>query len=270
MTLLQDKVALITGGGGGIGRGISRRFVREGAAVVVAEYDDGRCETIERELADLGGRALVLKTDVREKDQVLRAVDAAVSTFGGLDVLVNNAFTLSPKVLLEQKTDEMLEATLHAGLWAAWWGMQAARPHMIARGGGSVVNFSSIDVDTGAWLNADYIVVKAGLRGLTRSAANEWGRFGIRVNAIAPTAMGLVFEQLAAQNPGFAEAAAKRKPLGRNGDPEEDIAPVVVFLASEMSRYVTGELIHVDGGLHMPGYDSRPQNLEELEELERG
>ncbi|HEY0560370.1 MAG TPA: SDR family oxidoreductase [Frankiaceae bacterium] len=266
MALLEGKVALVTGGGAGIGRGIARRFIREGATVVVAEYDPERCATIEKELTqELGGRAVVLQTDVREKDQVLAAVQAAVDA-GGVDILVNNAFTLSPKVLLEQKTDEMLDATLHSGLWASWWAMQAVRPVMAARGGGSIVNFSSIDVETAAWLNSDYIITKSALRGLTRSAAHEWGRFNIRVNAIAPTAMGTVFQQMAAAMPGFAERAAARKPLGRNGDPEEDIAPVVVFLASEMSRYVTGELINVDGGLHMPGYESRPPNLEELEQ----
>jgi 3-oxoacyl-[acyl-carrier protein] reductase len=266
MGLLDGKVALVTGGGAGIGRGIARLFVREGAAVVVAEYDEARCATIKQELVEeLGGRATVVQADVRDKDQVLGAVQTAVDAFGGLDVLVNNAFTLSPKVLLEQKSDEMLDSTLHAGLWAGWWAMQAARPLMAQRGGGSIVNFYSIDVETAAWLNSDYIITKSALRGLTRSAANEWGRFNIRVNLIAPTAMGTVFEQMAAQTPGFAEAAAARKPLGRNGEPEADIAPVVVFLASEMSRYVTGELIHVDGGLHMPGYDSRPPNLAELE-----
>jgi NAD(P)-dependent dehydrogenase (short-subunit alcohol dehydrogenase family) len=264
MGLLDGKVALITGGGAGIGRGVARRFVREGASVVIAEYNDEYAAQIERELKELGGRAVVVKTDVRVKEQVLAAVQACVDSFGGIDTVVNNAFTLSPKVLLEQKTDEMLDSTLHAGLWASWWSMQAARPLMIERGGGSVINFYSIDVETAAWLNSDYNITKSAIRGLTRSAANEWGRYNIRVNLIAPTAMGTVFHKLAAEWPGFAERAAERKPLGRNGDPEEDIAPVVVFLASEMSRYVTGELIHVDGGLHMPGYDSRPPNLEEL------
>lgn len=272
MGLLDDKVALITGGGAGIGRGIARRFVREGAAVVIAEYDADRCATIERELADLGGRAVVLQGDVRVKGDVEDAVRAAVDAFGGLDVLVNNAFTLSPRVLLEHKTDEMLDRTLHAGLWAGWWAMRAARPIMAERGGGSIVNFSSIDVETAAFLNSDYIVTKAALHGLSRSAAHEWGRFGIRVNVIAPTAMGTHFEQLAASTPGFADYAASIKPLGRNGDPEEDIAPVVVFLGSQMSRFVTGELIHVDGGLHMPGYASRPADISALEQaaLEQG
>ncbi|WP_346008212.1 SDR family oxidoreductase [Janibacter terrae] len=258
--LLADKIALITGGGAGIGRGIVTRFLAEGAKVVVAEYDEERCSTLRDDYA--GNDSLhVVRTDVREKEQVLAAVQAAVDTFGGLDILVNNAFTLSPRVLLEHKTDDMLDGTLHAGLWAAWWGMQAARPIMAERGGGAVVNFYSIDVETAAWLNSDYVVTKSALLGLTRSSAHEWGRFGIRVNSIAPTAMGTHFHALAAEHPGFAEASAARKPLGRNGDPELDIAPVVVFLASEMSRFVTGELIHADGGLHMPGYDSRPADL---------
>jgi NAD(P)-dependent dehydrogenase (short-subunit alcohol dehydrogenase family) len=263
MGLLDTKVALITGGGAGFGRGMVTRFVEEGASVLVAEYDADRCAALR---ADYEGdeRVHVVPTDVRDKDQVLAAVASAVETYGGLDVLVNNAITLSPRLLLEQKTDEILGGTLQAGLWAAWWSMQAARPHLVARGGGSIINFSSIDAETGAWLNSDYVVTKSAIMGLTRSAAHEWGRFGIRVNAIAPTGMGTQFMKYVDEVPDFAERAAALKPLGRNGDPEQDIAPVAVFLASEMSRYVTGELIHVDGGLHLPGYQSRPADLSAL------
>jgi len=267
MGLLDGKVALVTGGGGGIGRGIARKFIREGATVVVAEFNDDYCASIKQELTEeLGGRAEVIKADVRVKDQIQGAVERTVELFGGIDILVNNAFTLSPKVLLEQKTDNMLDATLHSGLWAGWWSMQAARPHMVARGGGSIINFYSIDVETAAWLNSDYNITKSALRGLTRSAAHEWGRFNIRVNLLSPAAMGTVFHRMAEAMPGFAEMAASRKPLLRNGDPEEDIAPVAVFLASEMSRFVTGEMINVDGGLHMPGYQSRPPNVAEMEQ----
>ncbi|WP_109526627.1 MULTISPECIES: SDR family NAD(P)-dependent oxidoreductase [Nocardia] len=260
MPLLEDKIALITGGGAGFGRGMVTRFAQEGARVLVAEYDAARCEALRHDYEG-DDRVHIVATDVREKDQVLAAVDAAVKTFGGLDILVNNAITLSPRLPLEQKTDEILDGTLHAGLWAAWWAMHAARPHLRARGGGSIINFSSIDVETGAWLNADYVVTKSAIMGLTRNAAHEWGRFGIRVNAIAPAGMGSQFMNYVEEIPGFAERSAALKPLGRNGDPEHDIAPVAVFLASEMSRYVTGELIHVDGGLHLPGYQSRPPDL---------
>ena len=266
MGLLEGRVALITGGGAGIGRGVARQYAREGARVMIAELNAEAGAAVARELtADFGLQADAIGTDVRVKDQVERAVATTVERFGAIDILVNNAFSLSPNILLERKTDEMLESTLHSGLWANWWAMRAALPHFKARGGGKVINFYSIDAEVAAWLHADYNITKSAIRGLTRSAAAEWGRFNINVNAIAPTAMGTVFEKLAAATPGFAEAAAKRKPLRRNGDPEFDIGPVAVFLASEMSRYITGEIINVDGGLHLPGYASEPADLTPLE-----
>jgi NAD(P)-dependent dehydrogenase (short-subunit alcohol dehydrogenase family) len=261
MGLLNDKVALITGAGNGIGRGVARRFAREGAAVVIAEIDAANGTEAARECEALGGRAFFVPTDVTRKDSVENAVAAAVERFGGLDTLVNNAFVPTPNVLLEEKTDEMLGRTLDSTVWASWWAMKAALPHLRRRGGGSIVNFYSIDVELGAWLHADYNTGKGAIIGLTRSAAAEWGRFNIRVNAIAPTAMGVTFHKLCAENPGFAEKSAAMRPLGRCGEPEDDIGPVVVFLASEMARYITGESIHVDGGLHLPGYISRPAHV---------
>lgn len=261
MGLLTGKVALVTGAGGGIGQGVARRFAREGAAVVIAEIDHASGMQVAREVEELGARALFVATDVMQKASVCAAIEAAVATFGGLDILVNNAFVPTPNVLLEDKTDEMLDQTLTSTIKATWWAMRAALPHMRARGGGKIVNFYSIDVDIGAWLHADYNTAKAGIVGLTRSAAAEWGRYNINVNAIAPTAMGATFHKLAAENPGFAERAAAMRPAGRCGDPEDDIGPVVVFLASDMARYVTGESIHVDGGLHLPGYNSRPAHV---------
>ncbi|EQM77642.1 SDR family NAD(P)-dependent oxidoreductase [Stutzerimonas stutzeri] len=261
MKLLQDRVALITGSGGGIGRGVALSFAKAGAAVVVAELDEQSGTAVAQELKALGGRALFVKTDVSSKEDIEAAIQAAVDEFGGLDVLVNNAFAPTPNVLLEDKTDEMLAQTLNSTVWAAWWAMKAALPHMKARGGGKIVNFYSIDTEIGAWLHGDYNTAKSAIVGLTRSAASEWGRFNICVNAVAPTAMGATFHKLAAENPGFAEMSASMRPLGRCGDPEEDIGPVVVFLASEMSRFITGETIHVDGGLHLPGYNSRPKDV---------
>jgi NAD(P)-dependent dehydrogenase (short-subunit alcohol dehydrogenase family) len=270
---LKGKTLFITGSSRGIGLAIALRAARDGANIAVAAKTadpnpklPGTIYSAASEIEAAGGQALPIPTDIRDEAAVAAAVQAAVERFGGIDILVNNAFTLSPKVLLEQKTDDMLDATLHSGLWAGWWSMQAARPHMVARGGGSIINFYSIDVETAAWLNSDYNITKSALRGLTRSAAHEWGRFNIRVNLLSPAAMGTVFHRMAEAMPGFAEMAASRKPLLRNGDPEEDIAPVAVFLASDMSRFVTGEMINVDGGLHMPGYQSRPANVAELEQ----
>ncbi|UZG46062.1 SDR family NAD(P)-dependent oxidoreductase [Caldimonas thermodepolymerans] len=261
MGLLTNKVALITGAGGGIGRGVARCFAREGAAVVIAEIDEASGRQVEQELRALGSQAHFVRTDVLEKASIEAAIEATVDTFGGLDILVNNAFVPSENVLLEHKTDAQLARTLTSTIWATWWAMRAALPHFKARGGGRIVNFTSIDVDVGAWLHSDYNAGKAGVVGLTRSAAAEWGRFNITCNAIAPTAMGATFHKLAAENPGFYERAAAMRPLGRPGDPELDIGPAVVFLASEMARYVTGVTLHVDGGLHLPGYNSRPADV---------
>lgn len=256
---LDGSVAVVTGGGKGIGRGIARRFAREGAHVVVAEIDAGAGAEVAASLAGLGAEGLFVPTDVGRKDQVTAAVAAAVERWGRLDVLVNNAISLSPNVVLEEKTDDMLDATLRTGLWATWWAMRAALPTMREQGRGRIVNFYSIDAEAAAWLHGDYNVTKSAILGLTRSAAVEWAPYGITVNAIAPAARGTVFEELAREIPGFEQMAASINPLGRVGDPEEDIAPVAVFLAGEASRYMTGELLHVDGGQHLPRYDSRPR-----------
>lgn len=174
MSLLKDKVALITGAGGGIGRGVARCFAREGAAVLIAELDPVTGAEAEHELRQMGGRALFVRTDVLSKDSVEASIQAAVDHFGGLDILVNNAFVPSENVLLEDKTDAMLERTLTSTVWASWWAMRAAMPHMRQRGGGRIINFTSIDVDIGAWQHADYNTGKSGVVGLTRSAAAEW------------------------------------------------------------------------------------------------
>ncbi|WP_435219059.1 SDR family NAD(P)-dependent oxidoreductase [Streptomyces sp. bgisy034] len=258
MGRLDGKAALITGGGKGIGRGIARAYAREGAAVVIVEVDEEAGARTLQEIQAFGAAALV-RADVGRKADVLSAIRWTIERFGRLDVLVNNAIALSPNVLLEQKTDDMLDGVLRTGLWGTWWAMQAAFPVMRDQGGGRVINLYSIDAEAGAWLHADYNATKDAVRGLTRTAAAEWGRYGILVNLIAPTAAGSVFEDLVAADPGFAETAASINPLGRVGDPETDVAPVAVFLATEDSRWVTGETIHVDGGQHLPRYQSRPR-----------
>ena len=261
MGLLNNKVAIITGAGGGIGRGIARRFAREGASVIVAELNDVTGQAVADEVNELGGRGLFVKTDVMDKSSILSAIALAHTHFGGLNILVNNAFVPTPNVKMEEKTDEMLEQTLTSTIKAAWWAMQGCLPLMRKAGGGKIINMYSIDTEIGAWLHADYNTAKSGILGLTRSAATEWGRFNINVNAVAPTAMGATFHELAAKQEGFAQRSAGMRPFGRCGDPENDIGPVIVFLASEMSDYMTGETLHVDGGLHLPGYQSRPEGV---------
>jgi len=265
--LLDGKVAIVTGGAKGLGYGISRRMAAEGASVLITGRDGAATEKVAAEVRkEFGTPAVGISADMGVKEEVYGMIDRAVDEFGGLDTLVNNASLLSDNILLEHKTDEMLQRTLEIGVWGCWWGMRAALPHMKKRGGGSIINFHSIDAQTGAWLHSDYNINKMGIMGLTRSAAVEWGRFNIRCNAIAPTGLGQIFADLVENVPGFLEQATANNPLKRAGDPEHDIGPVIVFLASEMSRIVTGEMINVDGGQQMPGYVSIPHNLEELEQ----
>jgi NAD(P)-dependent dehydrogenase (short-subunit alcohol dehydrogenase family) len=261
MSRLEGKVAVVTGAGKGIGRGIARRFAREGAKVVVAELDPDAGKRVADDLGQLGGEGLFVQTDVSQKADIEGAVAAAQESFGGLDILVNNAIALTPDVPLELKTDEMLEQTLEVGLWSVWWGMQSAFPALKARGGGRIINFYSIDADIGNWVHGDYNIAKGGVQALTRTAGFQWARLNILVNAIAPIAASAAFEQMVAANPGFAEMANQMNPSGRMGDPEDDIAPVVAFLASDEARYITGATIPVDGGLHVPRLNTRPPDL---------
>lgn len=258
---LEGKVAVITGGGMGIGRGIARRFVREGAAVVVAEINDAAGRSTVAELEGLGGRAHFIPTDVSRKGDVEAAIAAAVDQFGSLDILVNNAVRLPTPVTLAIKTDEMLAEQLQIGIWGAWWGMRAAMPVMRARGRGRIINLTSMDVDSGAWLHADYSIAKAGIMALTRSAAIDWARYGITVNALAPIAATTAFEQMCKDRSGLREAAGAAVPVGRMGDPEQDIAPAAVFLATDDAAYITGVSIPVDGGLSMPRGNSTPADF---------
>jgi NAD(P)-dependent dehydrogenase (short-subunit alcohol dehydrogenase family) len=244
---LDGKVAIVTGGGRGIGRGISRRFAREGASVLVADVaaDDG--QQVADELEALGGRGLFLRTDVTVKDEVERMVSTAHSQWGRVDVLVNDAIALSPHVHVESKTDEMFDFSFKVGFYATLWAMQAAFPIMREQGGGRIINFYSGDVDSGQWFHVDYCATKAAIRALTVSGAAEWGRYNILCNAISPAAAGTVYYELVAKNPEIAERT-KAHPLGRTGDPETDIGPVALFLATEDSQYVNGQLLHVNGG----------------------
>jgi NAD(P)-dependent dehydrogenase (short-subunit alcohol dehydrogenase family) len=260
MSNTDKKVAIITGSGEGIGLGIALRFAKDGYAVIVAEIDDVKGKKAEAELNAVG-TALFVHTDVANKDDIQNMFDTTLARFGRVDVLVNNALVLPTDLLMEDKTDAMLEQQLGIGVWGSWWTMQAARPVMEKQGGGRIINLSSIDIDTGAWLHSDYNIAKAGIQALTRSAAMEWARFNILVNCIKPIAASASFERMCDEHPGLLEMANETNPLGRMGHPEKDIAPVVAFLAGPDSQYVTGATIPVDGGLHLPRVNNKPKDL---------
>jgi NAD(P)-dependent dehydrogenase (short-subunit alcohol dehydrogenase family) len=246
---LDGKVAVVTGGARGIGRGISRRFAREGARVLVSDVVEDEGEVVAGELAGLGGggEGRFQKTDVTRRDEVERMIHTAHETWGRVDIVVNDAIALAPHVHIESKTDEMFDFSFRVGFFATLWAMQTAFPIMRDQGGGRFINFYSGDADSGQWFHSDYCATKAAIRALTVSGAAEWGRYNILCNAISPAAAGTVYYELLAKNPEMAERT-KQHPLGRSGDPETDIGPVALFLASDDSKYVNGQLIHVNGG----------------------
>jgi len=248
---LAGRVALVTGAGQGIGRGIAIAFAREGARVCVAELKAHRAERTAAEIDAGGGEAIAVVADVGQRAEVERMVAETVARWGTVDVLVNNAHTFGARAALEQIPDAQFDASWTSGVKGTWWAMCAARPHMAARGRGRIVNMVSLAADRGDAGLGEYNAAKAGIAALTRTAAREWGHQGITANAIAPGAWTKRGQDWAARDPdGFARAMAER-PIGRLGDPETDIAPVALFLASDDSRFLTGQILYVDGGAHL-------------------
>lgn len=260
MGVLSERVALITGAGAGIGRGIARRYAAEGAAVVVAERDPATGKRCADELArELGARAEFVATDVGVKEQVLAAVEQAVGRYGRLDVLVNNAWGGGQIGRLEKKSDALMEHGFRVGLMSAFWSMQAAFPHMKRQGWGRIVNVCSLNGVNAHVGTAEYNFAKEGLRALSRTAAREWARYGICANVICPAAVTTAYEAFFQANPDTARAMAAANPMGRIGDPERDIAGVALFLASDDCRYLTGNTLFVDGGAHINGVAWAPE-----------
>ncbi len=251
---LRDKVAIVTGGGDGIGRGITRRFAAEGAKVLVAEIDDDSGSAVADSCRDeFGADVRFLHTDASAKADVTGMVATALDAWGTVDVLVNNAWGGGTLGRFEATTDEQMRWGLSMGLLGPFWGMQAVLPIMKSRRDGAVINMCSLNGVNAHMGTAQYNIAKEALRAASRTAAREWAPWQIRVNVICPGAKSAATRAVFAAHPELESAADASNPMGRLGDPEEDIAPVAVFLASGDARYVTGNTLFVDGGGHING-----------------
>lgn len=252
------RVAMVTGGGRGIGRATAERLAMkdvaglasEGVRVAVVDRDAGLCEETAQAIRQAGGEALAIACDVTRAEQVDAAVDQIVATYGRLDILVNNAGVLRDNLLFKMTEDDW-DTVMNVHLKGHFLCTRAAQRVMVAAGSGKIVNVSSTSA-LGNRGQANYSAAKAGIQGFTKTLAIELGPFGINVNAVAPGFIDTDMTKATAARMGvtpadFAEAVAKQVPLRRIGQPA-DVANVIAFLVSDAASYVSGQVIYVDGG----------------------
>jgi len=244
---LAGRVALVTGGSRGIGLAVARLLAEDGASVVVSGRDSGRLEAAAKELETLGGAALAVVADAAKREDADRLVGAARERFGRIDVLVNNAGITRDQLLVRMKDDDW-DQVVDTNLRGVFLMTRAVAKVMMRQKSGRIVNISSTAGAMGNAGQVNYSAAKAGVIGLTKAAARELAHWNVLVNAVAP---GLIDTDMAASIPAEArEALLQQVPLKRMGS-GRDIAELVRFLAGDGAAYVTGQVIHVNGGLYM-------------------
>lgn len=248
---LQDKIAIVTGGGLGIGRAIAKRFAAEGAKVVIGTRTVKDGESAVAEIRVAGGDASLITVDVGTRAEATRLVEEVLRLHGGLDILLHNA-AYCPYASIEELTDDDLDRTLTVNLKACFWLTQAALPALKkAKGGGRILITSSISGNHAAARGlVHYSASKAGVTGFVRNLALELGKTGITVNAVEPGM--IITEKLSGpEMEGFRTAMPPRVPIGRLGT-GDDIAAAMVYLASPEASYITGQSLLIDGGISLP------------------
>ena len=259
---LTGRHAIVTGASRGIGRAIALRLAEAGAEVAVLARSTGALEDLAKEIAGLGGRALVLTCDVDDPEQIDRAVGAALEEFGRLEILVNNAggFAHIGPFLAMEPAD--WTAIMRTNLESVVHFCRVAGGHMTQAGGGSVINIASVGGYNGVPMLSPYAVAKAGVISLTRTLAAEWASHGVRVNAIAPGWTRTELTRGFAGNPTLADELIRAVPAGRWGEPD-DLAGAAVYLAGDGAKMVTGTCLTVDGGVTC--YDTGPAMIDVLQ-----
>lgn len=243
---LEGRVALVTGGGRGIGRAISEAYAREGAAVGVLDLKEEIAGEAVEAITAAGGKAIALGGNVAKRDEVFAAAEKLKAAFGPTTILVNNAMFNRYGSLLEQD-EKTIGLMVDVGFKGVIWGYQAVVPQMQEAGGGAIVNIASPAALIALRHGVMYSAVKAAVAGSTRSAAAEFGPLNIRVNAIAPGSTRTDGANLVVDEAGW-ERRRQKVPLGRLGEPE-DIANAAVFLASNESSWISGDMLLVDGAM---------------------
>ncbi len=255
--LLEGKVAMITGGGRGIGRAMALKFAGEGAAVVVAARTKTEIEAVAREVRDAGGRAAAVATDVADEKQCEHLMHAATAEFGRVDILVNNGGDYGPVKPVEEITTAEWDRVIAVHLRAAYVLTRLVLPAMYERGSGVILNISSLSAKSAFAWGSPYAAAKAGMLGLTRVVAAEAARKGVRVNAICPgpvteTRMSKDLGHVLAERLGVSEEEQLKGFLNTilqgRGQTANEVAAVALFLCSEQATAITGQSLNVDGG----------------------
>lgn len=244
---LKGKVALVTGGSRGIGRAVALAFAQAGANVSLCARDLAKAELVAEEARALGVEALAVKADISQSAEVETLIQACLKKSGRLDILVNNAGIIKDALVVRMK-DEDWDRVLEVNLRGAFYSIRSALKPMMKQRGGRIINIASVVGVMGNVGQANYVAAKAGLIGLTKAVAREAASWGITVNAVAP---GFIETDMVASLPEkVRQAYLEQIPLKRLGSPEE-VAAVVCFLASDAASYITGQVIHVNGGMWM-------------------
>jgi len=254
MGKLEGKVAIITGASAGIGFGVAKRFAKEGAVVAMCSRTKSTLDKAAAKVAEIGGTVIHQTCDVTSNEEINSFVELVLEKAGTVDILVNNAaYMPDGHYFLESLEEEEYLAGIEGGIHSTYRFMKRVFPIMKEKGGGKIINFSSIGGIRGVKGTAGYAAGKMAIVGISRVAANEWGQYGINVNCVAPMSMTSGWSQLMDSLPEGSDpweaVGTRSNALGYVGDPEEDVAPPVVFLASDDAKYITGHLMPLDGGL---------------------
>lgn len=246
MARLDNKIAIVTGGAGGIGSGIVRAYVKENAKVVIADIAEEKGQALSQELNNQGYDTLFIKTDLSNKASLQYCVDRTLQTYGQIDILVNNAHASRMNSFLNITEDD-LNLSFNTGFYATFYLCQMVIPHL-KETQGNIINFGSGAAVKGDENQGSYVAAKEAIRGITRVIANEFGSFGINANIISPIAYSEGVDQWRKDNPEYYNQVIQGIPLQKFGDVEKDIGPVAVFLGSKDAQYITGQTVMVDGG----------------------